>query len=107
MSRYWNDDERAPSGTMSARTSIIEVKEQYISISDVIKELYMEQKEKQYSSYSPVYKRTSVFAKSPPLPKLNNVIEVVAQNNEEDEDPEQEINSSILENQMYKKSWYS
>lgn len=107
MSPFWNDDERDTSGMVSSRASVSEAKEHYVSICDVVKEFYNDQKEKQYARVAPGHlqeRRKPLFAKPPP-PPVSQTIDVFV--NEEEENDVEEANETILENEMYKKSWYS
>lgn len=105
MSHCWNDDERDTRGFVTSRSSQVEVREPYVSICDVLKEMHNDQKEKQYEKIRIQPRKPRAFARPPPPPVVQG-IEVNYQDEEEDNE-DQESNESIMENEMYKKSWYS
>jgi hypothetical protein len=108
MSHYWNDDERDTTGMVSSMVPHVEVKERYVSVCDVLKELYNDQKEKQYMKIRQEPRRANVFAKPPPTPVVQSVEardeEELEHENEQEQ--EAETNDPMLE-AVYKKYWYS
>lgn len=111
MTHSWNDDERDTSGMVSSRSSMSDAKEQHVSICDAVRDFYRDQKERQYARVLPERRRPMVFAPPPPRPvrAAHSVLQAVDGfvHEEEDDNDVGETNETILENEMYKKSWYS
>ncbi len=115
MSDQWDDDERNTSIRSHKFNSSVEHKS--ISACDVMRDFYKDEKNSRYTwtedDYRCEIKRRIVQAKLPFMSPKASIIknEIIIKKVEADDDEEEivpeQLNDEILENQIYKKCWYS
>lgn len=112
MEKEWNDDERDTSFiTRNTSTYNYQPKK---SICEVMREYYNDQRESlstwSVDDYTKELKRRlnqNIKASIPIIKKQDTEDNDSYEFSEQDQEQEEEVNTEIMDNEIYKKSWYS
>ncbi len=110
MEKEWNDDER---DTRFVNTKAKTNDNHYKSVCEVMREYYNDQKLNEYTwtvdSYTKELKNriNRNIKLSIPIVKKQDDDDFDQDQCEEEQELEEEVNTEIMDNEIYKKSWYS